>query len=99
MARTKKQCSVFHRECGRSELAKSREWNRRWDTEAIDNVIGVHNEKGGQTTNGYSNPSEGESSEERITKQDINEFGATIVMLNAIRDNNRAQAHFAENAN
>ena len=32
---------------------------------------------------------------ERITKQDINEFGATIGCLgcNAIRDNNRAQAH------
>ena len=80
----------------------------RWDTEAINSVIGVP----WRMTDGKWTvdrpevrvdpipipplPFEGARIQrERITKQDIDEFGATIgcPVCNAIRDNERAQAH------
>ena len=95
--------SVFRaREIGRLEPQD------RWDTEAINNVIGVPWRK----TNGRWTvdrpeaqvdpipipplPFEGvRVQRERTTKQNINEFGATIGCpgCNAIRDNKRTQAH------
>ena len=80
----------------------------RWDTEAIISVIGVPwRMTDGKWTVDRSAvrvdpipipplPFEGvRIQRERITKQDINEFGATIGCpgCNAIRDNKRAQAH------
>ena len=79
----------------------------RWDTEAANSVIGVpwrmtEGRWGGQTEVRADPipipplPFEGARIQrERITKQDINEFGATIGCpgCNAIRDNKRAQAH------
>ena len=77
----------------------------RWDTEAINNVIGVpwRMTDGRWTVNRPEAqvdpiptpplPFEGARVQrERITKQDINEFGATIGCpgFNAIRDNKRA---------
>ena len=79
----------------------------RWDTEAINSVIGVP----WRMTDGKWTvdrpevrvdpipipplPFEEHESRERITRQDIDEFGATIGCpgCNAIKDNKRAQAH------
>ena len=73
----------------------------RWDTEATDSVIGVP----WRMTNGKWTvdpvpilplPFEGARIQrERITKQDIDEFGATIGCpgCNAIKENKRPQAH------
>ena len=90
----KQQCRVFHRECRRC-VQSSRNWRLepqdRWDTEAINNVIGVPRRMtDGRWTVGRPEaqvdpipipplPFEGARVQrERITKQDINEFGATI---------------------
>ena len=80
----------------------------RWDTDAINSVIGVP----WRMTDGKWTVDRPEVrvdaipipplrfegarvQSERITKQDINEFGATIACpgCNAIKDNKRAQAH------
>ena len=90
-------------------LAKSGGWNPRTDgTHAIYDVIGVpwRMTDGRWTVDRPEAqvdpipipplPFEGARVQrERITKQDINEFGATIGCpgCNAIRDNKRAQAH------
>ena len=93
-----------------SEFAKSEDWNRRarWVTETIISVIGVplENDRRG-VDSGQSGSSSGPCPKslrchfegariqrERITKPDIEEFGATIGRpgCSAIKDNKRAQA-------
>ena len=74
----------------------------RWDTESINSVIGVPKwtvdipEVRVDPIPIPALPFEGARIQrERITKQDIDEFGATIGCpgCNAIKDNKRAQAH------
>ena len=72
----------------------------RWDTKAINNVIGVSWRMTDERwtvdrPEAQVDPIPIPPQRETITKQDINEFGATIGCpgRNAIKDNKRAQAH------
>ena len=92
----------------RAREIRTLEPQSRWDKEAVKNVVGVpwRMTDGRWTVDGPEirvdpipvppSPFEGASiKRERITKQGIDEFGATIGCpgCNAIKDNKRAQAH------